>query len=164
MVECDNEEEQSMAEGKPGKRLVGKLHYICIVGPRAVELSTAIAVGVGGGICLLAGLIGIIGGVLHIFAPSTRADFIAFGVLLSLIGLRWVAGAKDSYKKAISHEPVAPITRHNIGLLSEADTLVRGSFLPLTDQQTELLRPASQGGHETPAAELLRATTHEREE
>jgi hypothetical protein len=55
-------------------------------------------------------------------------------------------------------ETVAPITRHNTGDLPIVETLVRASNLPPSIQQAELLR-AAQYGKDTPAEELLRATT-----
>ncbi|HLK57424.1 MAG TPA: hypothetical protein VKU00_12715 [Chthonomonadaceae bacterium] len=50
-----------------------------------------------------------------------------------------------------------PITDHNAHLLPLMETLVRGSDLPPTEQQNELLR-AVQQGQETPTEQLLRAS------
>ena len=64
------------------------------------------------------------------------------------------------YKNEKKVERVAPVTRRTSHLLPPEESLVRASAIPdASRQQTELLR-AAQYGKETPAEELLRATTN----
>jgi hypothetical protein len=58
--------------------------------------------------------------------------------------------------------PVAPITRRNAHHLPLEGSLVRASDAPPSQQQAELLR-AAQHGKTTPAEELLRATSTDRQ-
>ncbi len=58
---------------------------------------------------------------------------------------------------------VVPITKRSSHLLPPEETLVRPSDLPRSHQQAELLRAATHGS-ETPAEELLRATTNSKED
>ena len=52
----------------------------------------------------------------------------------------------------------APITKHTTSSLPPEESLLRASQSEPSQQQTELLQ-AAQDGTETPAEELLRATT-----
>ncbi|MCW3095799.1 MAG: hypothetical protein JWL77_1417 [Chthonomonadaceae bacterium] len=59
--------------------------------------------------------------------------------------------------------PVALITKQNAKHLPEAETLIRGSDRPSTDQEAELLRAVLQG-QETPPEQLLRAAQESRQD
>ncbi len=63
------------------------------------------------------------------------------------------------FKAATEVESVRLITPRNHHLAPPVETLVRASDLPSTHKQTELLRAAPQGS-DTPAEELLRASTN----
>jgi hypothetical protein len=148
---------------EPKKRLVFWKQYLHIMGTRTVMLSTAIAVGTVGIICLVSAAVGFVVAVFHWSDTSVRADCIGFGVLVGLIGLRWMPYVKEMYNKAREIEPVAPITRHNTGHLPEVETLVRGSDRPVTAEQAELLRAVRQTP-ESPPEQLLRATQENRQD
>lgn len=97
------------------------------------------------------------------FSSGEFSEGFLFGAVVSLcwsVGL--FCGCKSFFTSAREIEPVAPITRHNTGDLPAVETLVRPSELPPSHQQTELLR-AARHGQETPAEELLRATSTQQE-
>ena len=77
--------------------------------------------------------------------------------LMGVLGVAVLSQGRSMFKNAKKVEAVAPITRHNTGLLPEVETLVRASDSPPSQQQTELLRAAN-CGKGTPAEELLRAS------
>jgi hypothetical protein len=148
---------------EPKKRLVFWKQYLHIMGTRTAMLSYAIAVGTVAVTCLVAAAVGFVIAVFHWPDTSIRADCIAFGVLVGIIGLRWLSGVKDMYNRACAIEPVAPITRHNTGHLPEVETLVRGSDRPETAEQAELLRAVRQSPA-SPPEQLLRATNENRQD
>jgi hypothetical protein len=131
---------------KPGKRLVSKWEYVRV---------TAVRTLVGSGF-----MFSVILGSLTLF--PTISCFMwgqAFGVVFwGSWTACFLAIAVSFYKKSEKIKHVAPITRHNTGHLPEVETLVRAADLSPSHQQAELLR-AAKPGQETPAEELLRATS-----
>jgi len=97
--------------------------------------------------------------VYSMFSGSQSNDLGPFFVLSVLAFLCGGAFFLSSclFKKEGKIERVVPITQHNTSSLPPAESLVRASSIP-PSQQAELLRSA-QYGEETPAEELLRAST-----
>ena len=141
---------------KPEKRLVSKGQYVRVMGKRLGFGGVSVLFLALGFICILSSLLCVCGVIfVHNKMEYLLAllAFIAASVPLLTVGFR----TKDLVEASQS---IAPITDKNAHLLPLHDTLVRGSDLPPTVQQSELLR-ATQAGQETPQEELMRATTEE---
>ena len=144
---------------KPQKRLVSKGQYVQVLGKKIglQSLATVVAtVFVTSGLftasCLLVTCLSIPSLLRHperFFAKL----FITMFLGICTWAMYWLSNTMFANAKSI--EPVAPITERNAHLLPAQDTLVRGSDLPPSEQQSELLR-ATQNGQETPPEELLR--------
>jgi hypothetical protein len=141
---------------KPQKRLVSKRQYVAVLG-KTVSLYSAGMIFFCGGLILL----------LPLFIDA----MVAWGNYpVGIRALRFASGAgvialllllgKYTLIKATTIESVELLTHQNSHLLPPEETLVRASDAPPSQQQTELLR-AAQYGKETPAEELLRATTRD---
>jgi hypothetical protein len=138
---------------KPQKRLVSKGQYAWSMTGRALLLS----------MCILFSLFGVYSLVVTGWTLYTNVSVFDVGLLcLTFMNLLFTGGsfffACCLWEGERGVERVVPITKRTTGTLPpEAETLVRASDLPPSDQQAELLR-AAQFGKETSAEELLRAT------
>ncbi len=133
---------------KPRKRLMNKSEYV------RTKCAALIAYSVGAVL--------MIGGFFLPFTLLLKLGpwiVIMFPIMLVAGGLGYFAvkAGASIIRSTENREPIALITRHNTRHLSEVETLVRGSDLPPSHQQAELLR-AAKPGQETPTEELLRAT------
>ena len=150
-----------MSTEKPKKRLVSKREYLKTLLGKGGFYSYAMACAVGGGVLLIVSLF-----LLWLGLPpwdnlpdvGDRIWMFLCGVILGVPFVAAVWFGVSFFKAGRRMEPVAPITRHNTGQLPEVETLARASDAPPSNQQAELLR-AAQYCKETPAEELLRATT-----
>ena len=155
-----------MSETKPEKRLVSKGQHVQVM--RGV-----IARYLCGTLLLLAGGMALLFTVCMLFLcvaffpdqTMTVSGTVSNLCLIALLGgtptalLLWGGKRTNAHAGRIAAS-IEPITDQNIHLLPAQETLLRGSDLPPTVQQTELLR-ATQVGQETPKEELLRATLGE---
>jgi hypothetical protein len=139
---------------KPKKRLVGRRQYVVVLG-KTVSLYTVGMISFCGGIILLLPLGFDAMGVWGNYSVGVRALRFVIGVGVIALMLRL---GKYTLIKANTVEAVGLLTHHNSHLLPPEESLVRASDVPPSQQQTELLR-AAQYGKETPAQELLRAST-----
>ena len=153
-----------------GRRLVTRQQYVKIIQERLRHqkgLLPFLVLGLGGGgACIflmcsmiskwLSGCLGVDGGLFTL----VMAIFM-FGGLTGCSFLVYVV-ATECFEYAKSMEPVAPISERNAHRAPLSETLVRGSDVPLTNQQGQLLR-AAQRGVATPPEQLLRAEQRERE-
>ena len=80
----------------------------------------------------------------------------ALGLMAALSATVMLLLANGCQKQGQLIEPVEPMTDQNAHLLPPQDTLVRGSHIPPTVHQAELLR-AVQTSSEAPPEQLLRA-------
>jgi len=148
---------------KPKKQLVGWSVYLITLCQRTALRGAASFSGCAGVIFLLAAIVTLIRViVLHQDLNLSTSEFILGMAGIGAIGLLLLFLSSLFFQDVKEIEPVAPITRHNVGDLSEFGTLVRPSDLPPSQQQAELLR-AAQPGHEMPPEELLRATQGNRD-
>jgi len=146
---------------EPQRRLVTGKHFLRLLLAKAGLYSTAVVIGCGGIVCLAGALfIPILGTDSYAkrFHPDeiTLMGFYCLSGLSGALFLGAMAAATTLVKKMNKMEPVSLLTCRNANHLPEAETLVRGSNLPLTIPETELLRAAG-SGLETPATQLLRA-------
>ena len=151
---------------KTGKQIVSKGEYVGRLGSKAFFSAVGIimlwfcAIGVFATICLLFTLFFIL------YPDLTKMDvairFIIFlslclplvGVVLFLLGYV----GRLAIRRGRQVDPGIPFTRENTADLPAEDSLVRASEEPTPEQQTVLLRAAVQG-QETPAEELVRASS-----
>jgi hypothetical protein len=148
------------------KRLVGKEEYVMKLLDKGSSHALAIII-VGSGCAFLFGILQVIRSVANLAAEVRMQPSIPSGIdttlvisacsLLSVLCVGAIWYGVRLFKSAEKKESVALITRHNTGSLPEVETLVRGSDLPPSQQQAELLR-AVKSGQETSPEELLRAT------
>lgn len=152
-----------MSETKPQKRFVSKKEYQHVM--RAVCVRRILGL-----LLLLLGATGMIITVLRLFPPACSPDgdwlvkdrcntILTASVLIgipSVIFLKSARRVKERADQIVS--TTIPLSDHNDLQLSLRQTLLRGSDVPPTVQQAELLR-AIQAGQETPQEQLLRATT-----
>jgi len=89
---------------------------------------------------------------------NTVVFLLSESIVMGGIGAAAIWYGKHTFESAKRVEAVVPMTQHNIDYLSEFETLLRASERSPYYQYSELLR-APQTAHETPAAELLRATS-----
>ena len=140
---------------KPQKQLVSKEQYVRHIGKNLTLTGVsvlALAVGIP---CLLICFCWGIGLFLQALEGHVPSDawYWYLGLLMVTGGLMKI-GLRT--KKAVeSSEAIVIVTHRNVHQLRDEDSLVRGSDLPPTEQQAELLR-AVQTGQETPSEELLR--------
>jgi hypothetical protein len=142
---------------KPQKRLVSKRRYACMVVSRTTLLVCSVLFALEGA----RDVFGIVKSIGTLAGQGLNFNFplVLLLCVATLIPPGMIFVAFCLWKKERTIERVAPITKLTIGVaLPEAETLVRASDLPPSHQQTELLR-ATQYGKETPAEELLRAST-----
>ena len=132
--------------GKPQKRLVSRGLYLRLLGKRTVLSSSASGIGCMGVLLLLVSGFSLVRfAVFHQVLNQSIYGF-CFAVIGSAgAGTMALRIARNLLKEAKAIERVAPVTRHNTGLLSEVETLVRAFDPPRTHQQSELLRAAEQG-------------------
>jgi len=137
---------------KPRKRLVSRGRYIYLSSKR-MSLTFLYKFSFG------AAAIVLLGAVVGMYFPFdsfwVNVALILLGSVLS--GILGVMGIKFA-EKVSKMEDILPITQDNVSRLPLESILVRASDLPPSQQQAELLRAAT-GSNETPAEELLRATT-----
>ena len=156
---------------KPKKRLVSWTEYV-LRKTLAISLSASLSV------CAVASVLLVLGLPYSYYwevrlraeegppSPSDNFDLTGLGfyiacwlclILLPILGIAasvlW-CGSRKSWKTVRALQPIHYADTSN---LPEVETLVRASDRP-SGQQAELLRAAPQGS-ETPAEELLRATT-----
>ena len=146
-----------MSETKPEKRLVSKRQYVRPkMKKRALWLLTVICLAI---ILLMGAFLYV-----HLKEGLTNAWLLILGftLVLTLCTAGLVEKVLTGYPRPFSQEgnPVDPnpTSGHNAHLLPVEDTLLRGSDLPPTIQQAELLR-ATHAGQETQQEQLLRAVT-----
>ncbi len=145
-----------MPYGMRRKRLVGKKKYIRTAGQRIFLKLSAYTVSCIGVVCLVMSACLLWDDALNIPLPpalTDRAWFIPFGIF----GATSLCFTRVLFKRVEQIRPVALITKHTAKRLPEVETLVRGSDLPSSSSQAELLRAAGKGA-ETPSEHLLRAT------
>ena len=143
------------------KRIVSKDEYVACVARREAKRWGSVVLAIAGAACFVCTL-GSAVGMLY------ALDFVWKGLFLLSITLSFPAGyalfkfAEKNLQEAVVKLDVVPLTRANMGDLPALDTLVRASQAPAQtdEQQAELLR-AAQYGRETPAEELLRASTNQ---
>ena len=147
-----------MSTENSSKRLVSKGRYAWLITER-----TTLAIGAVVFLCL--GLTTLFGAVIFLMTAFNRnlpigpSIFLGVGLSLTCVSAYMFFSAFRFYKNEKKIERAAPITRHTSHLLPPEESLVRASAIPASRQQSELLR-AAQHGKETPAEELLRATTN----
>ena len=135
------------------KRLVGAREYAKTSVDQVAAYSGSIAV-----ICLGIALLGLSLVMIRDGSDGYGDPFACFGGgVFSVCSLATLWYGKNLFHAATKIRPVVLITKHNAKYLPEVETLVRGSGLPPSYQQAELLRIV-QTGQETSPEELLRAT------
>jgi hypothetical protein len=148
-----------MSTEKP-KRVVGWKHYVLTLLDKGMGYSAAT-------IAVFCGLIFLLIAVISLWLGCRGGDgqtILLFGGAFSiLLGVVALGQGKAMFNNAKKVEVVAPITRHNTGLLPEVETLVRGSDRPATAEQTELLRAVRQTP-DSPPEQLLRAIQENRQD
>jgi hypothetical protein len=154
-VRSEAEEPQTMSEKprKPNKRIVTKRRYIEALGTRARFLF-------GVGFFALFSFMAFSAAFWSIGDTETRySGGWWFNEIFRLALALWSARITYyCFKEERKVERVKFVTKRTSHLLPPEESLVRPSDLPPSRQQAELLRAAPQGS-ETPAEELLRATT-----
>ncbi|MCW3098546.1 MAG: hypothetical protein JWL77_4164 [Chthonomonadaceae bacterium] len=145
---------------KPQKRLVSLMEYLEKASEKAETYTFASAFGCVGIVMLLWSVIGIVAGGYSAYQRDIGyAVFVWTGsAVVAGLGLGALWCAKYLFREAKQIAPVALLTKASLNRLPEIETLVRASDVPPSHQQAELLR-AAQYGKETPAEELLRAST-----
>jgi hypothetical protein len=134
---------------KRRKRLVSTWKYVWVTTWRAI-FGTASAF-----FYLLGGLTLLLAAFILWFEPMVGCVWGCIAAFLMSVGF-CLSRTRRSIK------PVAPITRHTVNLLPAEEILVRPSDAPPSQQEAELLR-AAMHGHATPAEEMLRATSTDRQ-
>jgi hypothetical protein len=144
---------------KPQKRLVSKGRYVWSMTSRTILLAFSVLFALIGAYGVLGILFSIAFNVTGMSETDGRDNLF---VLFLTAAILFTAGvfflAYSFWKKERTIERVAPITKRTTSTLPPEESLVRASAVPPSQQQAELLR-AAQYGKETPAEELLRATT-----
>ena len=140
---------------KPRKRLVSKGQYAWMVVKRTALLTCSVLLALEG----VRDVVGVVKSI--VILMSKGLNFSAPLVLMLCVAILIPPGmiffAFRLWKRERAIERVLPITNHTTSSLPPEETLVRPSYLPPSQQQTELLR-AAHPGQETPPKELLRAT------
>jgi hypothetical protein len=135
---------------KPEKRLVSKGRYAFLLGKSASLTFLSMTSDIVAILLLLMTVVQLVG-VFYIWPIVT-------GLVTAGLSVVFFRAAGKLSKKANEIDHIQPITARNTCLLPPEESLVRASDVPLSQQQAELLR-ATQHGNETPAEELLRAST-----
>ena len=140
---------------KPGKRVVNKREYVALMMRRMVLMNALIPAS----LLLGLGVAGFCGVILMTMAGlQDWRDGLVNASLFACMATASYLFARYIYKQESKVERVALLGKHTALLLLEGETLLRASDLPPFHQQAELLRSAEYG-KETPAEELLRAST-----
>lgn len=142
---------------KRRKRIVSKEEYLARVATREAKRWGSVAMACAVGACFVASLFSAFG---MIFVDGLLWKGLCIvGVVAAFgIGCFLLRLAEQTMQEAMVKLDVVPLTRANKSDLRAPDVLVRASQEPLSEQRAELLR-AAQYGKETPAEELLRAST-----
>ena len=142
----------------PAKRIVSKSEYAALVSKREAKRWGSVGLAVAVAVCILSTLGLVLAGLL---ADGMGWRALCFVAAVPVLSAAWIIKnlAEKSMLEASVALNVVPLTRANIGDLTVFESLVRASQEPVQAQQAELLRPAAQGGGESPAEELLRAAT-----
>jgi hypothetical protein len=153
-VGSPDQKETTMTEPKqPKKRVVSKAEYVAYKARKmTLEFGAVSMLIASGGFILIAVLCCLLALLWYDAIP------IYLGLPIALLGagmLIW--GGIRTQKMAEKLEPVLPPTRHNLELLSAAETLLRASDEPTEGQEKILLR-ATLSPTETPPEQLLRPT------
>ena len=150
---------------KPKKRLVGWAEYANILSTKGLRISVAYALGCIGLGFITVGIAALVGLLSTGFRGSIAGIFheLGTGIVLGGMGLWMIRIARLAFQGVRQAEPVALLTKTSAKGLPEVETLVRGSHLPATAEQVELLR-AARHSVETPPEQLLRAVQQSSQE
>jgi hypothetical protein len=129
-------------------QLVGQEGYIKGIGAKITLFSLSLFV-------LLAGLAILAASVWFCFQCADCGSVFELAFYVSIGTLCY---GRHVFIEAKQIKPVRPVIAHNAYRFSPKEILLRASDVPPSQQQAELLR-AARYGKETPAEELLRATT-----
>ena len=145
-----------MRQTKPPRRLVSKRQYVQHLGKRFALGGVSVLAITIGMVCAMVSLTCVL---IVLAKPSSLIDTKVCLLLLASVPASCIFLTIGFLTKqnVESSQPLIPLTDRNAHLLPVEETLVRGSDLPPTIQQAELLR-ATQAGQEIAPEELLRAT------
>lgn len=146
---------------KPKKRLVSKGRYVWLMTGKTTLLAASVCSFLIGGYWSFIMLI-LTYWKLSDWKSTNILEIFCFtvGMLCAIVPL---CLGRYLLKKGQAVERVTPITRHTTSSLPPEESLVRASDASPSHQQAELLR-ATQHCKETPAEELLRASTDSKSE
>jgi len=133
-------------------QLEGWMEYLGILGAKGIKATFGAVMVMGGVVLALWAIVA----VYYVDYSGMWGVFMA--VLLGVGAFAHIRVGTKIIIETGQMKPVAPSSKHNTNYHSDANTLVRPSDLPPSQQQAELLRGVGTPVQETPPAELLRAT------